>query len=648
MNILLVDDEAQILQVIGDFLADCGYESTTAGDGAEALKVLEERDDIDLVISDIRMPRMSGIEFLKAARVRFPGVPVILLTGHGDEHVAITALQEGAQDYLKKPIKFEEFLGCIEQVEERNRLEMQILEDYQNLLRTGKTADGRKKQNDAGHQMIPATVLVVDEEEAIRRLAEETLAALGCRVQIACTGEEGLELFAETLFDIVITEIDLPGIDGIQMIQHIRASDPTAIPIVITQKEDPHTPIRALEAGARSFLTKPFTSQDLKLRIDKAIRERKRLVDTRLLLGDLIHVRSDLQQKVVQRERYLHHLIDAAPFGILSTDNEDRILTFNGRAEQMYGYAPDKVVGQPLYMLVSAEGQENAQDRLPQSKAQHRRKDGQSFPVLVHRRDILDERDRVIARLHVVEDLTEREQMESQLLYAQRLSLLGQLAPRIAHEFKTPLQIILGQAEMALLQLQDQNLEGVHRAMQSIPPAGNQMLDLVQEMARLGKPEKNCVDELDLKTELQKILDTLKPLGVVKYCKVECDFDDPLPKIQADPAQIEQVFRNLIVNAAHAMEKKPLHRLLTLTLKPSPDGSRLVATVGDTGQGIPSENLEQIFEPFFTTKPEDKGTGLGLPIVKTILDRHDATIDVQSQVDKGTCFTLSFPALQRT
>ena len=140
MNILLVDDETSVIQVIGDFLTECGHCVIPAGDGAEALNTLEARGDIALIVSDIRMPRMDGIEFLRAVRVRFPGTPVILITGHGDEGVAVSALQEGAYDYLKKPVKLGEFLACVEGVEERNRLEAQTLKDYQSLLRNGQVS----------------------------------------------------------------------------------------------------------------------------------------------------------------------------------------------------------------------------------------------------------------------------------------------------------------------------------------------------------------------------------------------------------------------------------------------------------------------------------------------------------------------------
>ena len=137
MNILLVDDEESILQVVGDFLVDCGHNVVSAGDGAKALNLLEVRGDIGLIVSDIRMPKMNGLDFLRAVRGRFPGTPVILITGHGDENAAVAALQEGAYDYLKKPIKFNEFLTCVERIEDRNRLESQVLEDYKNLLRPG-------------------------------------------------------------------------------------------------------------------------------------------------------------------------------------------------------------------------------------------------------------------------------------------------------------------------------------------------------------------------------------------------------------------------------------------------------------------------------------------------------------------------------
>ena len=396
--------------------------------------------------------------------------------------------------------------------------------------------------------MHPSKILVVECEGESREFMREALSRLGHSVQVAGSGEEGIERFKEDVFALVLTEVALPRIDGIEMVQHIRSSDPTVIPIIISSREDNGTVMRALEAGARSYLVKPFSDEDLRLRIEKALRERKRMVDTRLLLGDLIHTRSDLRQKVVEREHYLRHLIDAAPFGIVSTDRDGRGLTFNGVAERMYGCSSQEVVNQHVSRLF---GKENAgiprgklEGRPPESKETHIRKNGRPFPVLVRRREIKNEGQRCIAHLYVLEDLTDREQMEKQLLYAERLSLLGQLAPRIAHEFKTPLQAISGSTELAMEFLEAGDVEQPKSWLEHIQPAIEQMMSLIHQLSNLGKPVESKLVQVDLHEELVRVLDSLKPLGIIKYCRIVEDFEALLPKVTGDPVQIEPVFSN--------------------------------------------------------------------------------------------------------
>jgi signal transduction histidine kinase len=146
---------------------------------------------------------------------------------------------------------------------------------------------------------------------------------------------------------------------------------------------------------------------------------------------------------------------------------------------------------------------------------------------------------------------------------------------------------------------------------------------------------------VDLKAELERLLNTLRSLGAIKYCEVKEIFEDNLPQVYGDPTQLEQVFRNLIVNAAHAMELCS-RRILTLRLARTENGG-VRAVVRDTGEGIPELQLEHIFEPFYTTKEDGRGTGLGLSIVKSVLERHGATLKVESQVNQGTKFVLNFP-----
>jgi|GEM_PF-636103 PAS domain S-box-containing protein len=656
MYILVVDDEESILQVMSDFLKDCDHEVVCAGDGIQALDMLKEWEQIELVISDIRMPKLDGIRLLETVRVRFPGVPVILMTGHGDESVAIAALEQGAQYYLKKPIKFAQLIKYIEQIETRQRLESQVMEDYQDHF-TGKAGGpveeeiGTEQGATAPFMEKTAHFLVVDAQEEERQTVTIVLEEMGCRVQAVSSAEEALECFAAGTFEVVITEVELPDLDGIEMIRRMRASDPTLVPLILTAREDQATAVAALESGARGFLRKPFEVEDLQARAGQAVQERRQLADTRLLLGDLIQVRTDLRQKVVERERYLRQLIDAAPFAVLSTDSKGQVLTFNKKAEEVYRYSEEEMLGKPFTLLAEKEITDLeacSEGESGPKKDYHVRKDQERVPVLTRRHSVLDDRERPVACLYVIEDLTQREQMETQLFYAERLSLLGQLAPRIAHEFKTPMQMIMSYAELALNELEKGDITKIEEYIQVILPSVERMIGLVEQMANLGKPSESREESIDLGADLQGIIADLRPLCVVKYCDLSIDAAADLPMIYGDPGQIEQVFRNLIVNAAQAMEKSK-EKQLRISLQPSADSQRIEVRVMDTGPGIAPENMDEIFQPFFTTKANDsnKGTGLGLPIVKTILDRHQASIDVESEVGKGTCFALSFPALQQ-
>ena len=650
MQLLIVDDQQQILNVIGDFVADCGHDVITATNGAEALAKLEDATQIGAVLSDIRMPKMDGIDFLKGVRVRFPGVPVVLMTGHGDESIATTALQEGAFDYLKKPISLTDLMGCINRIEERVKLEERVVADYRQF--TGcesKSVDvERTETTSKAPEKLTGRFLVVDVEGPSRRMLQNWLTDNGHLVDLADSGRKAEERVRQTVYDAVLSELQLCDTDGIALIQRLAAADQAMIPVAVTAATDRETIIRAMHAGARGLLSKPLADDAIAEQIGMALVERKRLVENRLFLGDLIKDRSDLQEAVVARERYLSNLIDSAPFGIVSTDTSGSIVTFNTKAEQMYGYKEAELLGRPLSVLCAA-GKDVVVPPMEGHPvmAEHCRRDRTRLPVLVYGRNVFDGNGKHVARLHVIEDQTTREQMEAQLLQAERLSVLGQLAPRVAHEFKTPLQAILGNAELVGLDLDQGMEERVRENAREIVAAVEQMQFLVKQMLNLGKPIQSREEELDLGAESLRILDLLNSLKVLQNCQVVTDFDIDLPLIKGDPAQIEQALRNLIVNASHAVEQQK-ERTVALSARVDETGTRVLYTVEDSGCGIPEEQLNHVFQPFFTTKPEGKGTGLGLPIVKTILDRHGASVRVHSTVGEGTRFTLSFPIASTT
>ena len=136
----------------------------------------------------------------------------------------------------------------------------------------------------------------------------------------------------------------------------------------------------------------------------------------------------------------------------------------------------------------------------------------------------------------------------------------------------------------------------------------------------------------------------MKETGVIKYYTIEENFADSLPEVYGDESKISQVFTNLIINAHHAMNGKGK---LIFIAGLSKAGNFVETQIKDTGEGIAKENLEKIFEPFFTTKPEGKGSGLGLLVVKKIMDEHSGYIKVKSKVNMGTDMSLGFPIKER-
>lgn len=244
--------------------------------------------------------------------------------------------------------------------------------------------------------------------------------------------------------------------------------------------------------------------------------------------------------------------------------------------------------------------------------------------------------------LYVIEDLTEKKHMEQQLLQAERMSLLGQMAPRIAHELKTPLQVIIGSADLAKIALASHDTDMLNAWLDKVPDGALPIRGLVDQMMNLGKPKKPEWRPVVIQEEIPKLAESLEPIGLLKYFEVSVDLSPGLAPVMGDPTEIDQVFRNLIVNAVHAMESHSRGHL-RITAAPSDDGETIAVRVEDTGCGIDPEHLDGIFEPFFTTKPEGKGTGLGLPIVRSIVERHRGTIEVDSTKGAGTTFTVTFP-----
>ncbi len=226
---------------------------------------------------------------------------------------------------------------------------------------------------------------------------------------------------------------------------------------------------------------------------------------------------------------------------------------------------------------------------------------------------------------------------EQELLHKERLAAMGQLAAGVAHEINNPLGTILLFADSLYKDLPEQDPR--RKDLQMILQETSRCKDIVANLLNFARQQKVLAQETDVHTLMDQVIERLRRQPVFQQVEVVRRFEAGLPQIQADPAQIQQVFTNLFSNAAEAMKG---NGTLTVTTR-RVNQTWVEIVVADTGRGIPEENLSKLFTPFFTTKPQGKGTGLGLAIVYGIIKMHRGQVTVQSQTGKGTSFTVTLP-----
>ncbi|MGB6042956.1 MAG: HAMP domain-containing sensor histidine kinase [Pirellulales bacterium] len=235
-----------------------------------------------------------------------------------------------------------------------------------------------------------------------------------------------------------------------------------------------------------------------------------------------------------------------------------------------------------------------------------------------------------------------------QLRHADRLRTVGRLASGVAHELGTPLNVVGGRAGM----IASGNLseEEMKKSAEIIKNESNRIAIIIRQLldfARRNTPKRTSIDMRQL---VDQTVDLLAPLAEKKGVNIQCIADSQPFRCQVDTGQMQQVITNLLINAVQAMPNDGGVDVDIRRAHVDPPeteeaaaGEFLVLTVRDNGLGIAEEDLEQLFEPFFTTKEVGEGTGLGLSIAYGIVQEHGGWIDVQSEIDKGSCFTVYLP-----
>jgi len=347
-----------------------------------------------------------------------------------------------------------------------------------------------------------------------------------------------------------------------------------------------------------------------------------------------------------QSEERYRRLIAISPYAIVVIRG-DRILFANDQAIKLFGAVKaDEILGKSVMDLFHHDHHSAIRERIhelvegraqvPMLEEKIVTLNGRPVDAEVSAARFVDEEGPAI--LVMLRDISERKRLQEQLRKTERIAELGTVASGMAHEIGTPMNVILGRAEYLMDRVTEEPIKKGLRTIITQVERITRVMNQLLSFARRKTPERIA---LDLKQVVEDSLEMFHERLARSQIEVELRLTDPCPMVLADADQMSQVLINLVMNAVHSM---PDGGTLRVYLAPEPQAVKLAIT--DTGHGIPREVIKKIFDPFFTTKEFGKGTGLGLTVVKGIIEEHQGSIAVESQEGRGTTFTILLPQSQ--
>lgn len=369
----------------------------------------------------------------------------------------------------------------------------------------------------------------------------------------------------------------------------------------------------------------------------------------------------EARRRLLEESEHARNVIQSITNGIIGLDSEERIRTWNRAMVDRYAIQEYEVLGKNLFEAFPAlesEGLRAEVRRLLTNQAREFELRYFEHETLHHGRVVLNIRgsglrgagDQVAGAVLAIEDVTDRVALSQEVQQAEKLAVVGQLAAGIAHQIGTPLNVISGSAEYLMMEW---GLEKPRpQELEIIIAQTDRITKLIQQLLNFARPARMELRQLDLNDLLREVLVLTEHQISKGQIGVETDFQGNLPPIAGDANQLEQAFLNIVINAWHAM---PQGGSLTLRTRLASAGDRhrrvgrpstagIETIIADTGTGIAPEHMPRIFDPFFSTKGVGKGTGLGLAISRRIVEDHHGSIDVASEVGRGTTFTIWLPA----
>lgn len=496
-------------------------------------------------------------------------------------------------------------------------------------------------------------ILLIDDEPDLLRVLARSLKADGHEVATALNGPDGLAAFEGQHPAIVITDIKMPGMSGIEVLKRIKEREPDAEVIIITGHGDMDNAVEALHFGASDFITKPFRGETLAIAIRRAeekIDLRRRLKEYTLDLENKIEKST---RELRRRSNFLTKVIRSSNDGVVATDEELRIVVFNPGAERIFGFLQEDVIHSrylsdllPKDLVESfqlAMSAERAFKELPWREVMIVSKNGESIPVMFSG-SVLVEEAKKLGTVAFLQDLREIKRLQRELVHSERLAAIGQTVAGLAHGIKNILHGLKGGSYLVEVGITKKNDEKLRKGWDMIKRGIERTSNLVLDLLSYSKERQPQFEKCSPNSIAAEVCDLVRERAQQEHTELVCDFDPAIGPVLMDPHTIHTVLLNLLSNAMDAcLFDEDTGKRWQVAVRTTAEANQMIRfEVSDNGAGMSDEVQAKMFTSFYSTKGH-RGTGLGLLVTHKLIEEHGGRIKVETRLGRGTTVTVWLP-----
>jgi signal transduction histidine kinase/FixJ family two-component response regulator len=627
-TLLLVDDEEGIRKFLGLLLRDMGYEVTTAANGDEAMRLVADAAP-DIVLTDIKMPGMDGIELLRRIKAHAPEIEVVMISGHGDMELAIASLQLEAADFVTKPVNDEILAATLRRVSEKLAMKRQIKSYTENLEEMVREKSARVLELE---RELAATSVVDAVCRGMHSLGAESLPE-GVFNNLPCLmAVHNRDLEVVTCNQLYLERVgDKVGGSSLEAYQTEAGQDN---PVQRTFETGRGQRARATfrdPAGAplpMEVFTSPVSHRDGQVEL---------VLEMALDMSELSRLREELR---VAQEKY-QDLFEQTPCYIAVRDRDYRIVANNRRFAQDFGEG----AGRFCY-----EAFKHRSDPCPDCSSKETFVDGQSHPheavvttldgrklhALSWSAPIRDARGEVVEVMEMSTDITQIRQLQD------HLTSLGLMLGSMSHGVKGMLTALEGGVYRLESGLKRQDLARIADAAESVKQLTGRIKTLVLNVLYYAKSRDLATEAADLAGFCRQVAQVVAPKAERERIAFTTDIAPDLGRFSADLANLSAALVNILENAIDACvadHAKPEHRIGFAVR--AADGF-VDIEITDNGMGMDQETREKALTLFFSSKGL-RGTGLGLFIANDVIAKHQGALTLESEPGQGTRFRIRLP-----